>query len=172
VKTELAKPPAGGMNINTDTQLVEIIGRNRLTNELLRAGLEVATPIRDRGIDLIAYVDIEENSNTFIACPIQMKAASKQSFSISQKYEKVHGLIIAYVWYLNDADKAATYALTYQEAVQVAEDMDWGYWKDHMNISITNPGKKLCLLLEPYRMTPEAWWDKVTASHTTISQAS
>jgi hypothetical protein len=42
-----------------DTQLTELIGRNWLVNELLRAGLEVATPLRDRGIDLIAYFDLE-----------------------------------------------------------------------------------------------------------------
>ncbi len=32
-----------------DTQVTEILGRNWLINELLRAGLEVATPLRDRG---------------------------------------------------------------------------------------------------------------------------
>lgn len=35
-----------------DTQLVELAGRNWLASELLRAGLEVARPERDRGIDL------------------------------------------------------------------------------------------------------------------------
>ena len=43
------------MRGTVDSQLIEIIGRNRLINELLRGGLEVATPLRDRGIDLIAY---------------------------------------------------------------------------------------------------------------------
>lgn len=38
-----------------DSQAVEILGKNKLINELLKAGLEVASPIRDRGIDLIAY---------------------------------------------------------------------------------------------------------------------
>ena len=44
-----------------DTQVVELIGRQYLIAELLVcAGLEVATPIRDPGIDLIAYADIDE----------------------------------------------------------------------------------------------------------------
>jgi hypothetical protein len=38
-----------------EPQIVEILGRNRLIDELLRAGLEVATPERDRGIDLLVY---------------------------------------------------------------------------------------------------------------------
>jgi predicted methyltransferase MtxX (methanogen marker protein 4) len=55
-----------------DSQTVEIIGRNRLVNELLAAGLEVATPLRDRGIDLIAYVDLDEAIGRFAAFPIQL----------------------------------------------------------------------------------------------------
>ena len=41
-----------------DSQVIELLGRNRLVSELLRAGLEVAIPARDRGIDLIAYLDL------------------------------------------------------------------------------------------------------------------
>jgi hypothetical protein len=41
-----------------DTQVIELIGRNRLGSEILRDGLEVAVPARDRGIDLIAYSDL------------------------------------------------------------------------------------------------------------------
>ena len=33
-----------------DTQVMELLGPNRLVTELLRAGLEIAVPIRDRGI--------------------------------------------------------------------------------------------------------------------------
>jgi hypothetical protein len=65
-----------------DTQVVELIGKNYLTAKLLRAGLEVAIPIRDRGIDLIAYADIDERLTSFVSCPIQMKAAMQRSFSL------------------------------------------------------------------------------------------
>ena len=37
-----------------DPQQVEIIGRNWLVGELVRAGLEVADPVRDNGVDLLA----------------------------------------------------------------------------------------------------------------------
>jgi len=40
-----------------DDQLLEIVGKHRLTESLLDAGIEVAFPARDRGIDLIAYSD-------------------------------------------------------------------------------------------------------------------
>ena len=66
-----------------DTQTIEILGRNRLVDELLVAGLEVAMPLRDRDIDLIAYVDLAVDALKFAAVPIQMKAASKVRFQLT-----------------------------------------------------------------------------------------
>jgi hypothetical protein len=147
-----------------DTQLVELIGRQHLTSELLRAGLEVATPIRDRGIDLIAYSDIDKRLTRFASCPIQMKAAMTRPFSLATKYAKVRNLLIAYVWNLNDLSKTVTYALTYQEALAVAETLGWtrtGSWQRGA-YSTTRPSAKIVKLLEPYRMTSEKWWQRVT----------
>jgi len=71
------------MTRHLDSQVIELLGRNRLTDEILRSGLEVAHPIRDRGVDLIAYADLETNVPSFIARPVQMKAAPSQSFGIN-----------------------------------------------------------------------------------------
>src|SRR5438876_7603876 len=62
VKPVIALTPnhSQSRGVRVDTQIVELIGRHHLTAELLRAGLEVATPVRDRGIDLIAYADIDK----------------------------------------------------------------------------------------------------------------
>src|SRR5205823_3212242 len=92
---------------------------------LLRAGVEVARPERDRGIDLIAYFDLDETIGDFVACPIQMKAASERGFSISPKYEKFRRLLLVYVWFLNDQAKTVSYALTYAEALRTADAMGW-----------------------------------------------
>ena len=61
-----------------DSGVVAIIGRHRRIQELLGAGLEVAVPQRDRGIDLIAYVDRDSRVSDFVAVPIQMKAATAE----------------------------------------------------------------------------------------------
>lgn len=164
-----------------DTQVIELLGRNRLVSELLRAGLEVAIPARDRGIDLIAYrdlIDPPEGAEVhapnpakpvqrFVAKPIQMKAASRQSFSISRKYAKLRDLVLAFVWNLQDPDRAVTYALTYDEAVAVGEAMGYtatSSWTDKDTYATTQPSAKLLEKLEPYRMTPERWWDKVAGA--------
>jgi hypothetical protein len=150
-------------DIEMDAQLVEIIGRNRLINELLTAGLEVALPMRDRGIDLIAYADVGERLTRFAAIPIQMKAASGRSFSIFQKYAKFPNLLIAFVWGLGGEVAAETYALTHDEAVAVGNTMGWTKtpsWA-RAGYSTTQPGKRVRELLKPYLMTSDAWRRKI-----------
>jgi hypothetical protein len=152
-----------------DTQVVELIGRNRLVSELLRAGLEVTVPARDRGIDLIAYADLSMDVKQFVARPIEMKAASHSSFSINRKFKRVADLIIAYVWHLEDPSQAVTYALTWNEILEVATAM--GYtrtdaWKKAGSYATTAPGRKLRDLLKLYEMTPEKWYTKIVGRRT------
>ena len=149
-----------------DPQVVELLGRNKLVSDPLRAGLEVALPMRDRGIDLIAYLDLRPKFQTFVARPIQMKAALHSSFSINRKYSKIRGLLIAYVWSLGEPGEPTIYAITHDETVNVAKEM--GYtrtpsWKTE-SYATTNPSKNLVSLLDPYRMTPEKWRDRITES--------
>jgi hypothetical protein len=146
-----------------DSQVVELLGRNRLIDELLRAGLEVALPIRDRGVDLIAYADLGPQLTAFAACPIQMKAYSGRAFSIDLKYAKFPNLLLAHIWHIDAPDDEVTFAMTYHEALSVADAMGWtktaswakGYYAN------TAPSAKLRELLEPHRMTPHHWWVKV-----------
>ena len=147
-----------------DSQTIELLGRHRLADELILAGLEVAYPARDRGIDVIAYADLDERSERFVACPIQMKASSGRRFGVYRKYARFSEIILAYVWNLRSPDDAETFALTYAEAEAVAEAMGWtetASWTEKGGYS-SAPSAKLMELLEPYRMTPVRWYEKVT----------
>jgi len=153
-----------------DSQQIELIGRNRLVNELLEAGLEVARPERDHGIDLIVYAE----QPTFVAMPIQMKAASKESFNVDRKYEKTPNLLLVFIWNLRNGEEPATYALTYREAETVAETMGWTktpswntggkHGTKARGYGTRNPSSRLMELLKPFRMTPEKWREKITAA--------
>jgi hypothetical protein len=145
-----------------DSQTVEIIGRNYLVSMLVSDGLEVARPERDRGIDLIVYLDLDETGR-FVACPIQMKAATTASFSLSSKYERIAQLLLAYVWYANDPDQACAYALRYHEAKSVADKMGWTSTESWRRgaYSTTRPSHRLQMLLDPYRMRAGDWRRKV-----------
>jgi len=153
-----------------DTQLVDLSGRNWLAGELQRAGIEVARPERDRGVDLIAYVDLDERVKSFVACPIQMKAATGAVFSLDPKYAKFPRLILAYVWNLGSQHDTRCFALTYAEALQVAEQMGWtktaswlkGWSKGRPGYSTTSPSARLRNLLSRYEMDAKKWWQKVS----------
>jgi hypothetical protein len=138
-----------------DTQLVELSGRSWLASQLMRAGIEIARPERDRGIDLIAYVDRDARIGNFIACPIQMKAATGAVFSLDPKYAKFPGLVLAYVWNLGDAANTKCFALTFREALNIAHRMGWtktdswrtGGRNKKRGYSTTKPSKRLRNLL-------------------------
>jgi hypothetical protein len=146
-----------------ESQIIELLGRNRLIDELVRAGLEVALPIRDRGIDLIAYADIGPGVAQFAAVPIQMKACSQSAFSLDAKYAKFPNLLIAHIWHIDSPQDEVTFAMNYNEGLAVATAMGWtrtaswakGYYANN------RPGAKLRDLLEPHRMTPDRWRQKV-----------
>lgn len=154
-----------------DSQLVELAGRNWLISQLLQAGLEVARPERDRGIDLIAYLDVDKKLRDFISCPIQMKAASNRSFGLDPKYKRFHRLLLVYVWHVDESAKTVAFAMTYAEALSVARRMGWtrtASWKNGAaggkrgySVTTVSDSGKLRLLLEPFKMTPEAWERKI-----------
>ena len=155
-----------------NSQVLELIGRNYLVSELLKAGLEVASPLRDRGVDLIAYIDIDENVDQFVGIPIQMKAASKRTFSIHRKYNKFPNLIMAYVWDLASTEfQPAIYALTQVEAVAVADLMGYtktASWLVGGSYDQTRPSKKLVEYLQPFQMTTETWRSKLLGGYMTF----
>ena len=149
-----------------DTQVIELIGRNRLIDELFMAGLEVAIPERDCGVDVIAY-DLGSRSIPFVARPIQMKAATGENFSIDQRYREMRGLILAFVWHVNDQRKPVTYALTWREALAIGRAMGWTEtpsWTKHGKYTTQRPSQELLQLLDEHQMTPKLWRRKVRES--------
>ena len=142
-----------------DTQLVELLGRQRLIAALVDDGLEVAFPFRDRGIDLIAYADLSRQVPAFRARPIQMKAATTQRFSLRTKYERISNLLLVYVWNVGARASPEFFAMKYEQAFAVAEASGWTTtpsWKTGHSYS-ASVGKKLRDRLEPFCMTPERW---------------
>ena len=91
------------------------------------------------------------------------QAATTSCFAVDQKYRKFPNLLIAYVWHLGDPTQAATYALTLDEAIQVATMMEYTKTKSWQTgvYRTTRPSRSLVEILERYRMTREKWWSKV-----------
>lgn len=140
-----------------DSQQVEILGRSRLKAALIEAGMEVATPERDNGVDLIVYRWSPE-TGIFAARPIQMKAASGFAFSVDRKYEHIPHLILAYVMKVRAEHEI--YALWYRDAVNVADSLGWtktASWATGGGYTRTYGSKNLVQALGPYKMAPSDW---------------
>ena len=147
-----------------DDQLIELCGRQRLTESLLGAGLEVAFPARDRGIDLIAYADVDHRLGRFVAAPIQMKAATGACFSIDKKYSKFHDIVIAYVWYVSEPANTQIYVLTQQEAVDLATEMKYTAtesWIGKGVYVVTHPSRQLVERLRSHEASRTRWEEKI-----------
>lgn len=151
----MTSPPAHRL----DSQLIEILGRQTLIADLLFAGIEVAIPIRDRGIDLIAYLDRDPDVGFFVGVPIQLKASTQSGFGVERKYERTKNLVLAFVWYLQSPTDRRVFALRYRDAVGVAESMGWTTTASWQKGGYANmkPGRRLRELLAPFEMTPEKW---------------
>ena len=135
--------------MSLDSQQIGIIGRQILTANLLAADLEVAVPIRDRGIDLIVYRDRGEDG-VFRACPIQLKTASEAVFGLEAKYQHFGGLRIVFVWNAKEPSKAQLFSLTYAEALEVLTLMKFDQtdsWREG-RYTTTRPSVKLKAMLE------------------------
>jgi len=150
---------------NGDPQLTEVFGRNLLISHLVTAGFEVAQPVRDRGIDLIAYRD-GKDGKPFLACPIQLKASAQESFSLDRKYRLFPHLLIAYVWNVQAKEQSDVYALTFGEAEHVLEERGFAKtdsWTKNGYYFVRSAGQELKKILEPYKMTPQRWQEKLQA---------
>jgi hypothetical protein len=134
-----------------DSQAIELIGQNIFISMLIKAGLEVAKPYRDRGVDLIIYE--ERKQRKFMSIPIQLKISSKKSFSINKRYSKTKHLITVYLWNIFSTEGPTILALNYAEAILIGKKMGWTNersWIDKGNYVSTNANEKLVTLLEPH----------------------
>jgi hypothetical protein len=149
-----------------DTQITELAGRHYLISQLLDEGIEVAVPVRDHGIDLIAYVDQIETLGQFFACPIQLKTAKDERFSLNRKYEKFPNLLMVYAW-IPDNTIRVLYALTYKQAEALLQKGPTG--TDHTKSDSWEKNGYYHLKansdwlthLEPFKMKPGAWTNKI-----------
>jgi hypothetical protein len=88
-----------------------------------------------------------------------MKAATTASFGLDCKYERIAQLLLVYVWHANDPDQACAYALRYEEAKRIADQMGWTQtesWR-RGKYATTRPSERLQALLTPYRMKAGHW---------------
>ena len=147
--------------IPIDTGAVELIGRHMLIAELIGDGIEAALPLRDRGVDLIAYLETHAETHRFYSIPIQLKAASGKSFSIDKKYAGIRNLLLVYVWGASGAEAAREfYAMSYAQALEIMREMGYdksASWRLKGKYSTSVPSKNLIGRMQVRKMTRGCW---------------
>jgi hypothetical protein len=116
-----------------DPQLIEIAGRNWLVSQLIQCGIEVATPERDKGVDLIAYVETQR----FRACRIQIKVSTGSAFVAHR--EQYDGMLMVYIWHIDKPQETVAFAMRTWQARRIITANRWdknqawkrknGYWR-------------------------------------------
>lgn len=157
-----------------DAQTIALLGRDKVIEQLHRAGLEVALPRRDHGIDIIAYADKEE---TFRALPIQVKSSANFRWVVNEKYGPFAEMVIAFAMYLADERRAVVYALPHTENLAIAERLGYtsryATWLNPKRAAqggyvwIDRPAPKLVEELERYSAGAERWRSLILRSSLT-----
>lgn len=148
-----------------DSQVKEIIGRNWLKNELVKAGYEVATPERDKGIDLIAYSD--KRTKLFRAIPIQIKALTSPHFSIEEKYKKFPEMRIIFIWYIDDPKKTTAFCFKYSDIKKIADKLGWtktaswsaGHSKNKGRYHNNHPKAEIIEMIQKFKLNVKTLFD-------------
>lgn len=89
-----------------------------LAEKLSEAGIRLAFPEFDNGIDFIAYT----TDNHFLSAPVQLKASTKEGFQTDKKYLHIPGLRIVYLWHVGlDMTKIRAFCLPYHKAEEIVD---------------------------------------------------
>lgn len=134
---------------NLDAQQVGILGYSILVSLFVTDNIEVANPLRDNGIDLIAYTVKKTSTDKFKAIPIQLKTFTNRGFSLNEK--KYKNMLMAYVWFATIPSKSEVYVMSFDDAVKIAKSE---FYDKNKYVFNGKPSKQFLLDIQPYQCTP------------------
>jgi hypothetical protein len=146
----------------SDTGATEVLGRTWLTAELTRAGIEVARPERDMGVDLITY-----SADASWMLPIQLKTIGLSGITVYQKYV---GMPIGIIYVLLGDDhggaagrpETTAYLLTPEAAWNLPTTLEMKFDpEDHTTYRFASLTRTLTNELEPHRVQPGTWAERL-----------
>jgi len=142
---------------------IAILGQNRLVEQLVLGGIDIALPIRKHGVDLIAYMTPRDRSEDFISAPLRVTSSTGRAFSIDNSLESITDLLHVFVWNVG-GEGCSIFALTHRELGAVAEALGYSLAPSYQKGLYPQPqigSKSLANALEPFRMHVESWSQKL-----------
>jgi len=143
---------------NLDNFALEVVGKNWLVSELLKAGFQTAVPSYDKGIDLIAFRPPNKNE-MLKAVPLQLKVSKNEVFSLNSKYSECRGLLLVYIWHTL-GPHTECFALRYNEAFKIMQERGYtrtASWKVEGEYTTNKPSAELKKTLKLYKCGPNRW---------------
>ena len=102
---------------------LEKMGISYVAECLYREDLRFAVPDIDDGIDLIVYNRAEDNH--FAAVPLQLKAFSDEEFYSDEKYLRINGLFMIYLWFVGTKTPIRAFGMKYAEVEKIVNNRAW-----------------------------------------------
>ncbi len=139
------------------------VGKDIFISHIQSAGLKIAEPLSRERIDFLIYRDGGPDRE-LIPFAVQIKTSIHKTFSLHKNDLKMPRSLLAYVWNAKDYEESSIYAITYKEALHVLKEKGYAAtdsWMSKGGYSVTDAGTDLKEMLEPYRMTPERWQQRL-----------
>ena len=133
------------MDKRFSSQIAEVVNRNALVTELLQLGFNAYLPVYDRGVDLIAYRDVDG-----ITYPIQLKGR----WIIDRKY-RGQGVWIAF------PEKEEWYVAPHDEMIVMGEAAGFcatASWTTGGAYSCPQMSSSLRSSMEPFRLAASTYF--------------
>jgi hypothetical protein len=140
-----------------DSEMLELVGRARLMDEMMEDGVNVALPMGACEMDMLAYVNSRTGPCRIVSVPINVASFCSDALSSNLEAARVSGLLIALVWGIGNPEDVRTFALTPAELTVVKMIEIIG------RANACTPEVVLRNALEPFAMSPGKWRKKITA---------
>lgn len=135
------------------------MGKRFFESQMKAAGLHWEEPERPETFDYLVYRS-SGNGADAVRYAVQLKTSANETFSLHKTDVRAPRSLIAYVWRAQAPEKAAVYALTYEDAYRIIEAKGYAKthsWRELGGYSVTHAGSALRQMLAPFRMSPERW---------------
>jgi hypothetical protein len=153
--------------MQVQSEMLELVGRARLMDELLEDGVNVALPMGACEIDMLAYVDSRTAACRIVSVPIKVASFCSDALSSNLDATRASGLLIALVWGISNPEHVRTFAFTPAELTVVKMIEMIGRANAARS---AEPPDQACTretvlqnALEPFAMSPGKWRKKIIA---------
>jgi hypothetical protein len=143
----------------TASALVGKAGEMLVSAELMRRGIEVASPASDVGVDLLAY-RLETGQRTasrFV--PIQVKARSGTGYNFQRSwFHRAPGLVLVQVWHVVTVPEFYVFSDIADVEEALGMHAQSPSWTDNGGYSVTDPSRRQREMMQPHRDR----WERIT----------